>query len=357
MGDAQRKPRVVAFVDQNVADAWPRLTRQLVEYGQAHCERFTLVEPVHLVAAGEACKNDTRCLEEVCRAIHDARIDRQSYVLAVGGGAVLDVVGFAAAIVHRGVRLVRMPTTTLAQADSGVGVKNGINAFGKKNYLGTFAPPWAVINDAQLLTTLPDGEWRDGFAEAVKVALIKDAALFGQIEADAARIKARDLAAALPVIRRSALLHVDHITQGGDPFELTAARPLDFGHWAAHRLEEMTSFTLRHGEAVAIGMMLDCTYATRMGLASATLPGRVAAVLGELGLPTWHDALRDSDRLLEGIEAFREHLGGQLTVTLACEMGRSVDVHAIDDGAMVRAVEELAQTQQRLSRKRLPDHD
>ena len=138
----------------------------------------------------------------------------------LGGGAVLDAVGFAAAAAHRGVRLVRVPTTTLAQADSGVGVKNGINAFGKKNFLGTFSPPWAVINDEAFLQTLSDRDWRCGIAEAVKVALLKSERFFDQIGEAVPRLRMRDEQALIPIVRRSAWLHLHHITDGGDPFEL-----------------------------------------------------------------------------------------------------------------------------------------
>ena len=118
----------------------------------------------------------------VHRAIHEYGIDRHAYVLAVGGGALLDMVGYAAATAHRGVRLVRVPTTVLSQNDSGIGVKNSVNAFGKKNFLGTFAPPFAVFNDFTFLTTLSDRDWRAGISEAIKVALLKDATFFAFLE-------------------------------------------------------------------------------------------------------------------------------------------------------------------------------
>ena len=247
----------MAFFDKAVSGAWPDL-----EASARECARKHRWKPLRTVTipGGEESKNSPVVLERILQIIHDAGIDRQSYVMVVGGGAVLDAVGYAAAIAHRGVRLVRLPTTTLSQADSGVGVKNGVNAFGKKNYLGVFSPPWAVVNDQSLLSTLSDRDWRCGFAEAVKVGLVKNAALFEDIEAQVGRISERHLDAALPVIRKSAELHLRHITESGDPFELTSARPLDFGHWAAHKLEQMTQFRLRHGEAVAIGVALDTVY-------------------------------------------------------------------------------------------------
>lgn len=347
--DGDRPARVLAFVDTHVAEAFSDLPERLRAYAAKH-GHVHLAGPVQPVVGGELCKNDRDAMYRVLSAIHDAGLDRRSYVLAIGGGAVLDCVGFAAAIAHRGVRLVRIPTTTLAQADSGVGVKNGINGFGKKNYLGSFAVPWAVINDASYLRALPRREWRGGFSEAVKVALLKDAGLFDRIEHDAERIALRNLDSGLPVIERSARLHLEHITQGGDPFEEKTARPLDFGHWSAHRLESMTDYQLRHGEAVAIGLALDATYAERVGLMRSEDAQRVRACLRGLGFELWHEVMRDADALLAGLEEFREHLGGELTITLVCGVGEPVDVHEMNEPALRAAIGTLATDQARLSR-------
>ena len=187
-----------------------------------------LAAPVLTVPGGEAIKNGLEPLHRIQQAIQDARLCRHSYVVAIGGGAVLDVAGYAAALAHRGVRLIRVPTTVLAQDDSGVGVKNGINAYGhQKNYLGTFAPPAAVINDSSFLTSLSDRDWRGGISEAIKVALIKDARFFDFIERNAAKLTARHLPTMEKVVRRSAELHLTHIATSGDPFELGSARPLE----------------------------------------------------------------------------------------------------------------------------------
>ena len=145
----------------------------------------------------------------------------------IGGGAALDLVGFAASTAHRGVRLVRFPTTTLSQGDGGVGVKNGINYFGKKNWIGTFSVPDAVVNDFSFLRGLPKSQKRAGFVEAVKVALIRDRSFFEQIEERADELSQFDEEAMRHVIRKSAALHLDHIASSGDPFERGSARPLD----------------------------------------------------------------------------------------------------------------------------------
>jgi len=335
--------RLVAFVDDGVARTWPDLPSRLEARLADARLGVTLAAPVTVVPGGEAAKNDWAVYRTAVEGIHAAGICRHSYVLVIGGGAVLDAVGFAAATAHRGVRLVRMPTTTLAQGDSGIGVKNGINAFGKKNFLGCFAVPWAVINDEAFLGTLSDRDWRCGLSEAVKVALLKDPGLLDLVEHRAARLRARDDAAARPVIRRSAELHLQHIAAGGDPFELGGARPLDFGHWSAHKLEQLTRFELRHGEAVAIGVALDSLYSATIGRLPGSDAERIVRLLADLGLPVAHPALREP-ALFDGLEEFREHLGGRLAITLLDGIGRPFETDEIDRDGMQRAIEHLERT-------------
>lgn len=336
--------RMQFWVDANVAAAHPGLLSRIDALAAEFAPRLTLTGPPQIVPGGEALKNDIHALQPMLTAFHAARLDRRSYVVVIGGGAVLDAVGFAAAIAHRGLRLVRLPTTTLAQADSGVGVKNGVNLFRTKNWLGAFAAPWAVINDAHLLETLTDRDFLAGFAEAVKVALLKDPRLFEDLCGTAAQIGRREMAVCLPVIRRSAELHLDHITRGGDPFEMREARPLDFGHWSAHKLEAMANFELRHGEAVAIGVAIDAVYSS---LALGLAPGdaaRVVACLTELGFTLDHPQLADGQQLLTGLEEFRQHLGGRLTLTMLRGIGQALDVHEVDCPLMRRAIDQVRQS-------------
>lgn len=344
-GDRPGPARALLCLDKGLAEARPDLLGAAAAYQQAHAARFAFTgEPV-VVPGGERAKNDPAVLQAILRAIHDAGLCRRSYLIVAGGGAVLDVAGYAAATAHRGIRLVRIPSTTLSQDDSGVGVKNGVNAFGKKNYLGAFAVPWAVINDEALLETLSERDWRAGFSEAVKVALLKDPALFERIEHAAAAIRGsgsggRDMEAAVPIIRHSAELHLEHIARGGDPFELLHARPLDFGHWAAHKLEQLTDFDLSHGDAVSIGLALDVTYARMTRLLDGVTADRILRALESLGLPLSHPRLGDS-AILEGLEEFREHLGGRLAITLVTGVGQPVEVHEMDAALVRRAASEL----------------
>ena len=342
--DRVTRRRAIIFIDDGVAKATPKLGDRIAEYlaGKArrgvHVPEIRAIETVH---GGERAKNSTEVVDQVLSATDRFGIDRKSFVVAIGGGAVLDAVGFAAATAHRGVRLVRLPTTTLAQDDAGMAVKNGINRFGKKNYLGAFAVPWAVVCDELFLTTLTDRAFHCGFSEAVKIACLKDPALLTEIECDAAAIRARDLAKAMPIIQRCAELHACHITDGGDPFELAEARPLDFGHWAAHKIESMTNYAVPHGEAVAIGIALDCQYAALAGLLPQADATRITAALTALGLPTSHESLDRVDELERGIEEFREHLGGRLNITMLTGIGHGVEVHTMDHALIARAAEAL----------------
>lgn len=330
--------RVQFWLDANVDAAIPTLRSQIEQFFATQRERIQPGGSVQIVPGGEDIKNDVQLLERMLKVFHAADLDRRSYVVVIGGGAVLDAVGFAAAIAHRGLRLVRLPTTTLGQGDSGVGVKNGVNLFQKKNWLGCFAAPWAVINDARLLHTLSDRDFLCGFSESVKVALLKDPTLFDELCQVAERIRRRDMAAALPVIRRTALLHLEHITQGGDPFEMREARPLDFGHWSAHKLESMSGFQLRHGEAVAIGVAIDAVYSSLAHGLPSQDADRVLQCLQRLGIPLKSPQLHETETLFRGLEEFRQHLGGQLTLTLLQGVGQPLEVHQVDVERMRQAV-------------------
>lgn len=334
--------RVQFWVDEHLSEAHPELKTRLHAFVRAHSDRVMMPGNIQTVPGGEAVKNDIEILERMLKCIHAADLDRRSYIVVIGGGAVLDAVGVAAAVSHRGIRLVRIPTTTLAQADSGVGVKNSVNLFGKKNWCGTFAVPWAVINDAAMLDSLPDRDFVCGFSEAVKVSLLKSPEIFDQLCRDADRIRQRDMEAAWPMIQLSGKLHLDHITCGGDPFEMREARPLDFGHWSAHKLEALTDFELRHGEAVAIGVAVDTVYSSLVHGLPAEDAQRVLDCLCRLGLPLDHQALHETQPLFDGLEEFRQHLGGRLTVTMLRSVGDAVDVHEVDRDRMLDAIDAVS---------------
>jgi len=341
-----RRHRLLVVVDAGVAAAWP-IAEAIAAYVAGHTDRLALAAPPIVVRGGEAAKDGAGEVEALWRALRQHGIDRHSFLVAIGGGAVLDMAGYAAATCHRGVRLVRMPTTVLAQNDAGIGVKNGINALGAKNFVGTFAPPWAVINDAHFLASLAPRDRIAGMAEAVKVALIRDPGFFDWLQGHAAALARFETEAVETMVQRCAELHLAHIAGGGDPFELGSARPLDFGHWAAHHLEIVTDHDLRHGEAVAIGIALDSRYSVEVGLLAERDYRAIVALLERLGLPTWHPALHATGPdgrlgVLRGLAEFREHLGGELCITLLAGAGRGVEVTELDETVIARAIDGLA---------------
>lgn len=355
--------RLLVIVDDRVAQFHKEKIQQLTGFAETNGQKK--ITEVLLIPGGEQCKNSTRYLQSILESIEANKIDRHSYIMAIGGGALLDLAGFAASIAHRGIRLIRIPTTVLAQNDSGIGVKNGINYYNKKNFLGTFSPPALVINDSQFLTTLDRKDWLSGIAEAIKVALIKDAHFFNRLEQllpdiinyrqpdleTEHKVPAQTLQAMEEIIYHCARLHLDHIA-GKDPFEMGSSRPLDFGHWAAHKLEQLSDYELRHGEAVAIGLALDCTYSMKQGLLAEKDWLRIMHILTGFEFRLFHPALiqrkqsEDHDEteniILTALQEFREHLGGQLTLMMLKAIGQGIEVHEIDTSLMLESIHILA---------------
>jgi 3-dehydroquinate synthase len=342
LGAAGSPPLVLPVADRGVTDADPGLGARLESYAARYPQALTLAAPLATYPGGESCKDGPAQVEALRLFIHERRLCRHSVLLAIGGGAFLDVAGYAAATAHRGIRLVRMPTTTLAQCDAGIGVKNGYNAHGRKNWVGAFAPPFAVLNDFRFLDTLTPRHHRSGLAEAVKVAVIKDAPFFRFLCAEGAQLASRGTTETRQMILRCARIHMEH-TAGGDPFEQGSSRPLDFGHWAAHALEDASGGEITHGEAVAIGVALDSFYARDCGLLGAADETRIAQLLRTLGFSLSHPLLARID-LASALESFRLHLGGRLTVTLATSLGQSVEVNEMDLPRLHRSRERLMET-------------
>ena len=334
--------RVIVFVDEGVAASWPDLQKMIAAYFKSYSASLELIDVPYLVPGGEVAKNDPGLVAKYQECLLDLAVDRHSFILAIGGGAMLDLIGYVAATTHRGIRLIRMPTTVLSQADSGVSVKNGINAFGIKNLIGTFSPPFAVINDFDFIETLNNRDKVAGMAESVKVALLRDQHFFGWLEEKAINLCNFESDAMTYLIRRGAELHLEQIGGGGDPFECGNARPLDYGHWAAHKLESLSKNEIRHGEAVAIGLALDTRYSFQKGLLSEGSSQRVFRLLERLGFSLWSEYLdllcNDQPMVFQGLKEFREHLGGVLCITMLVEIGREIEVHEIDEAEMLRAL-------------------
>jgi 3-dehydroquinate synthase len=356
----KRRHRAVVYADAHVLAHQPLLPQRIAQYFDAHGSRLELAAPVFSVPGGEACKNDFPYAESVMRQLLELRMDRQSYVIVIGGGAVLDAIGFAAALVHRGLRLIRIPTTVLAQNDAGVGVKNAVNYFGK-NALGTFAPPFAVLNDFDFLRGLPDRDWLSGVAEAFKVAIIRDAVFFEDLCQAAPLYPKRDFNAMTELVARCAALHLDHIRTNGDPFEYGTARPLDFGHWSAHKLELMSDFAVSHGEAVASGVLLDSIYAQKQGWITPEELERIDNGLRQSGFALWFDWLNQRDAsgdrvVFGGLRDFQEHLGGELCVTFPRGIGDRFEVNSIELPMMETALIELERRALEAPRQSVPNH-
>lgn len=344
--DPNKLNRFICIVDDGVVTACPSLLDDIQDYATSHSGHIQLARPPVVVPGGESVKNDDELREHLHQIVMDTRLDRHAYIVAIGGGALLDTVGFVAATAHRGIRHIRVPTTVLAQNDSGVGVKNGVNRYNQKNYLGTFTPPYAVLNDYDFIKALPDRDKISGMAEAVKVALIRDRCFFEWLEKHHSKLARFDADAMQYMIRRCAELHMHQIGNGGDPFETGNARPLDFGHWAAHRLETLTNYSLRHGEAVAIGIALDSRYSVLANHLESDADDRICRLLHRLGFDLWDDALlhkneTDGWSLLQGLKDFKEHLGGDLCITLLRELGTGVEVDRMDESRILNAIDWL----------------
>lgn len=340
--EPERRHPLFVVLDGGLVAARPSLPREVESYVAAHSGQLELVAPPLTLPGGEQVKNEPAHVADLHERLAAARLDKQGALLIIGGGAVLDAAGYAGSTTHRGVRVVRMPSTVLAQNDAGVGVKTSVNGFNSKNFFGTFAPPFAVLNDVELLATLPVRDLRAGLAEAVKVALIRDVSLFEWMEQQASALRDGERNLLELAVRRCAELHLRHIATGGDPFERGSARPLDYGHWSAHKLETLSRHELRHGEAVAIGMALDACYAVEKGMLSDQARLRLHSLLKALGLPVYHPLLRaeagGKSVILEGLREFREHLGGALCITLLTAIGAGVEVRDMDPEAIARSI-------------------
>ena len=348
--EKNKRHNLIFFIDEGITKHYDGLITELKQYINEYDKYLHLVTDPILVPGGEKIKSDLYFIEQIQESINQFNIDRHSYVIAIGGGAVLDAIGLVAATSHRGIRHIRMPTTVLSQNDSGVGVKNGVNLFGSKNYVGTFAPPFAVINDINFISKLSERDKIAGMAEAVKVALIRDKKFFNWLELNSEKLALFEKNEMKQMIRRCAELHMHQISNGGDPFEMGSARPLDFGHWSAHKLESMTNYRLRHGEAVAIGIALDARYSVLAGMLDKGLEERICCLLEYLGFKLWNVAIEKTNKddgleLIKGLKDFQEHLGGELTITLLKNIGVGFEVNEIDISIVQESIQWLKERQ------------
>ncbi len=294
-----------------------------------------------LVDAGEASKSFS-VFERVMNELLALQPDRKTVLLALGGGVVGDLCGFAASVLMRGVPFIQIPTSLLAQVDSSVGGKTGINTQAGKNLVGSFYQPEAVLIDTDTLASLPPRELRAGYAEIVKYGLIGDAAFFEWLEAKGDAVLAGDKAAQVRAIQTSCEAKADTVAR--DEREGGARALLNLGHTFGHVLEAECGYSgeLVHGEAVAIGMVMACRLSQEMGLIDGALEARLVAHLGKMGLPVSPKDIRGEwnvDALCEHFYADKKAEGGALTFIVLEALGQARVSKAVDAALARRVVE------------------
>lgn len=340
INDEEKK--AIIFIDKNVIKYHTNLEKNInIFFKKINKNIILKVAPIK-ITGGEKVKNHPIILKYIYSIIEKYKICRHSYIICIGGGAILDLISFAASTAHRGIKIIRIPTTVLSQNDSGIGVKNGINLLNKKNFIGTFAIPYVVINDYNFLISLNERIWKSGLSEAIKVALIKDKIFFEFMYKNIEKLNNRNNNVTKKVIYKCAKLHAYHISKNGDPFETKSSRPLDFGHWVAHKLESMTKYKILHGEAVAIGIALDSTYSYLIKLLNKSDWKKIINILFQLNFNLFAKELliKKNNKLLifNGLSEFKEHLGGKLTITLLKNIGVSINVNKINETKYIKCI-------------------
>ena len=309
-------PVCALVTDDNVAALFAeKVTRSLANAGF----RTTLIT----VRAGEESKTMEEA-EAICGRMIDAGLDRSSFVVALGGGMVGDLAGFAAAIYHRGIPCVQVPTTLLAQVDSSIGGKTAVNTTAGKNLIGAWHQPALVISDVDTLATLPPREWRQGLAEVVKHAVIRDAEMFERLQ----RFDRRELA---PLVRRN--VEIKAAIVSADEHETTGERALlNFGHTIGHAIERAGRYQdFLHGEAVSLGMVAACEMSVRKAGLAETEREKIIAMLQSFELPTRWPADFPKEKILEAIRFDKKFARGAVRFVVVSAIGSA---HLVSDVTM-----------------------
>lgn len=312
-----RRPRLVVVADAHVAQL--HLQRLETAFADAHIQVASLTLP-----RGEATKSWDQ-LQAVCTWLLHQKVERGDIIVALGGGVIGDLVGFAAAILRRGVRFVQIPTSLLAQVDSSVGGKTGINTTHGKNLIGAFHQPSLVLADIDLLSTLEPRDFLAGYGEVVKYGLLGDESFFEWLETNGAAAAAGDLTARQYAVRRSVEMKAEIVVR--DETEAGDRALLNLGHTFCHALEAATGYSdrLLHGEGVAVGCALAFELSARIGLCSQETPSRVRAHLQAMGMKTTLSDipgdLPDAEGLLELMGQDKKVVDGTLRFILARGIG------------------------------------
>lgn len=327
--------RCAVVSDTNVAPAYAGLVRGVL--GEAGFESVLLTVP-----AGEKAKSLDQvktCYEELARH----RFERKSFVVALGGGVVGDLAGFLAATYLRGLAFVQVPTTLLAQVDSSVGGKVGVNLRAGKNLVGAFHQPRLVVCDLAAFKTLPEREYRSGLAEVIKYGIIRDAALFERLERDLPRLLKRDSRVLAGVVARCCQIKAEVV--GQDETESGLRAILNFGHTIGHGLEAISHYgRFLHGEAIAIGQVAAADISARqLGLPAAEA-ARIVALFRRAGLPTAvRLGARQRARLLAAMKLDKKVSRGEIKFVLAREIGRVETGQAVPEAALEQALDNCAE--------------
>ena len=329
------RPRVAILTDENVA------ARHLDDF-RAALTAAGIEAPALALPAGEATKG-WEGLRRASEWLLDQRIERRDMVVALGGGVIGDLAGFAAAILRRGVRFVQVPTTLLAQVDSSVGGKTGINAPQGKNLIGAFHQPALVLADPLVLSTLPARDFRAGYGEVAKYGLLGDAGFFDWLEAHGPGLR-DDPTALAQAVARSVAMKAAIVAR--DEHETGERALLNLGHTFAHALEAATGYSARllHGEAVALGCVLAFDLSARLGLCPQEAPSRVAAHLRVMGLPVRLEqvegGLPDADTLIGLMGQDKKVVDGRLRLILARGIGEAFQTEGVEAGPLAQVLRE-----------------
>ncbi len=290
-----------------------------------------------VLPAGERFKT-LKTVSRIYDGLLEMKLDRRSAVIALGGGVIGDMAGFAAATYMRGVDYYQVPTTLLAQVDSSVGGKTGVDLPQGKNLVGAFYQPRAVLIDVATLDTLPVRELRSGLAEVVKHGIIYDQEFFQFLDSHALELLSRRAGVMEEAVRRSVEIKRDVVQQDEREGGLRAI--LNFGHTVGHAIETLTGYgRYRHGEACAVGMVTEALLAEREGFAEAGLAARIAVVLAKMKLPVNMDPTLSAEDIVRAVELDKKTLGGRIRLALAVRMGKCQVFEDISREALLGAIE------------------
>jgi 3-dehydroquinate synthase len=307
---------------------------------RAYSRKHLNVKASVTVDASEQAKGVEQ-VEQICRAAADAALPRHGLIVAVGGGVTLDIAGLAASMFRRGVSYIRVPTTLVGLVDVAVGIKQGVNAFGRKNILGSFFPPMASVNDYSLLRTSSRRSISCGLAEILKIALVRDEKLLAALEDHGRELLSSrcqtPTVVASPVLRRAETLMMEELAP--NLFETDLARLVDFGHTFSPLIETASDYGIAHGEAVALDILMSTGIAVARGLCASDLPKRLTTLFPALNLPMWHERLPDVDDLLRALDGVVAHRGGNLNLVVPTRAGAATFVQHVTTPELAAALD------------------